>query len=149
MTNWGKYKNVNVDELNKEVDSLGDGEFPEIPNGKYEVALDSLELKPTKEKGYPMLAARFTIVEGQYKNMKLFVNQVVIMGDENDKYRVRSANTFLKSLGSKQVIHFEGVEEYEKLIDDVADECVDMEYLLKKGKNKGGYDTYEILDIYE
>ena len=149
MTNWGKFATVNAAELNKEVNELGDGDFPEIPCGKYEVAIEKMELKPTKKTGAPMLAVQFVILTGEFKKMKLFMNQVVINGDQNDKYRVHTANTFLRSLGSDIPVSFEGVPEYETLIEKIADDIDGLEYLLEYGENKGGYKTFKIIEIFE
>ena len=151
MTNWGKFANVNAAQINEGIKALGDGEYPEVPNGRYEVAIDSMVLKPTKKTGAPMLSVRFTIVEGEYKNQKLFMNQVVLMGDEHDSIRVSTANRFLKSLGTDIPISFEGVGEYEALIEQVFDEVQknELEYLLELGENKGGYKTYTIKEVYE
>lgn len=151
MTNWGKFANVNAAQLNEGIKALGDGEYPEIPNGRYEVAIDSMVLKPTKKTGAPMLAVRFTILEGEFKNSKLFMNQVVLMGDEHDSIRVSTANRFLKSLGTDIPVSFEGVGEYEALIEQIAEtiESQGLEYLLEMGENKGGYKTYTIREVYE
>lgn len=154
MTDWGKFENVDVENLNKDVSELGDGEYPEIPCGKYEVAVDSMELKPTKEKGYPMLAVCFTILEGQFKKQKIFMNQVVLMGDTNDKYRVRTANAFLSSLGSDLKVSFDGIHQYEKLVDDIFTAIDGLEYLLEMKDSKPTKDgrvfkNYKIVEIYE
>lgn len=149
MTNWGKYATVNAADLNKEIEELKDGDFPEIPLGKYEVSIDKMELKPTKKDGAPMLAVQFTILEGQYKKSKIFMNSVVIKGDKNDKYRVHTANTFLRSLGSGIKVSFEGVAEYEALIDEIFNDIDGLEYLLDYDENKSGYKTFKILEIFD
>lgn len=148
MTNWGKFASVDAKGLNKEIETLGDGDFPEIPCGKYEVAIDKMELKPTKKDGAPMLAVQFTILEGQYKKSKIFMNNVVIKGDENDKYRVHTANQFLRSLGSDIPVAFEGVAEYEALIADIFADIDGLEYLLEYGENKSGFKTFKILEVF-
>lgn len=149
MSKWSKFDSVvDVNELNHDIEELGNGEFEDLPEGRYEVRLDSLEMKPTKEKGYPMLAACFTVIEGEYKKRKIFVNQVIVMGDENDKYRVRGANDLLIGLDSGLSIKFNGLDNYEKLINAVADKCEGEEYLLELGSNKKGYPTYKIVEHY-
>lgn len=152
---WDKYKNIDAKKLNEEVNELKDGDFPEIPNGRYEVSLDSLELKPTKEKGYPMVAAQFTILEGQYKKQKIFMNQVLLMDDQNDKYRLKTCNAFLNSLGTNVNVVFEGVREYAEMVSRIFD-LVDenrLEYLLqisdsKPSKDGRTFKQYDIVDIY-
>ena len=55
----------------------GGGDYEKVPHGEYEVKLEKLELKPTKKDGSPMVSAWFTILNGKYKNFKLFMNQVI------------------------------------------------------------------------
>lgn len=149
MTNWGKFATYDAKALNEEVKNLNDGDFPEIPNGKYEVCIKKMELKPTKEKGYPMLAVQFEILEGQFKKQRIFMNQVILMGDQNDKYRVHTANTFLRSLETGIDVSFEGVAEYEELVSKIFEVASELEFVLELGENKGGYKTYKILEVFE
>lgn len=143
---------VDSKKLNEEVASCktNNDDFEDLPNGKYEVSLDSLELKQSKAKHYPMLTAMFTVLDGKYKKRKIFMNQVVYMGDENDKYRMNTANKFLSSLDSGLPIVFEKMSKYAVLIEDVfnAVKANGYEYLLELGKNKGGYTTYAIKEVY-
>ena len=150
MSNWSKFDNMDVAGINEDLKELNDGEYPEIPEGKYEVEIISMELKPTKEKGYPMLAVQFKILEGEYKKMRLFMNQVLIMGDKNDKYRVNSCNRFLKSLGTSVAVQFEGVSAYDAMVGRIFDEIQSekLQYLLELGEKKG-YQTFDIKEVYE
>lgn len=153
MSKWDKFSTIDAKALNEQANALGDSDWEEVPNGKYEVALDSLELGESK-KGYPMVRARFTILEGEWKNRKLFFNQVVLMGDENDKFRVHAANVFLRSLASGLTVSFEGLDDYDALICAIADKCASTydeggaEYLLELGERRG-YKTYTILERFE
>ena len=153
MSKWDKFSTIDAKALNEQANSLGDSDFEEVPNGKYEVSLDSLELT-TSKKGYPMVKARFTILEGEFKRRKLFFNQVVFMGDDNDKYRLHSANVFLRSLGSGLPVSFSGFDDYDALITAIADKCAatdsegGAEYLLELGERRG-YKTYTILERFE
>lgn len=152
MSKWDKFA-IDAAALNQQANALNDSDFEEVPNGKYEVSLDSLELGESK-KGFPMIRARFTILEGEWKNRKLFFNQVVIMGDENDKYRVHASNVFLRSLESGLTVTFEGLDDYDALITAIADKCASTyerggaEYLLELGERRG-YKTYTILERFE
>lgn len=152
MSKWDKFA-IDAEALNQQANALSDSDFEEVPNGKYEVSLDSLELGESK-KGFPMIRARFTILEGEWKNRKLFFNQVVVMGDENDKYRVHASNVFLRSLESGLTVTFEGLDDYDALITAIADKCASTyerggaEYLLELGERRG-YKTYTILERFE
>lgn len=150
MANWDSWNNINVEELNSKVEELGNsGDFEELPDGKYEVRLDSLELKPTKEKGYPMVSATFTIVEGKYTRFKMFVNQVLLMGNDSDKYRVNTCNKFLSSLRPDGVkIRFNSVPDYDVQVKDTFKVCEKMEYLIEKSTNNKGFTNYKIVEIY-
>lgn len=133
---WGQFANIDVAKLNQEVNSLERG-YEELPLGKYEVALDNLALGLTKD-GYPKLHATFQVVAGDYEGRLIFINQVLLKGDENDKYRVHSSHELLRSLKSSVTpITFEGLDAYEALVNRIADECFDVEYLLEISLAKG------------
>lgn len=151
MANWNAWNNIDVEQLNSQVEELGNsGDFEELPDGKYEVRLDALELKPTKEKGYPMVAATFTIVEGKHSKWKIFVNQVLLMGNDADKYRVNTCNNFLSSLRTDgEKIRFLSVPDYEAKVNETASKYVKTEYLIEKTTNNKGFTNYKILEIYE
>lgn len=150
MANWNAWNNINVEQLNSQVEELGNsGDFEELPDGKYEVRLDALELKPTKEKGYPMVAATFTIVEGKYARFKMFVNQVLLMGNDSDKYRVNTCNKFLSSLRTDGMkIRFNSVSDYEEQVQDTFKKYEKMEYLVEKSTNAKGFTNYKVIEIY-
>ena len=146
---WSKFdKKCDVEGINEDIKEMDTGDFEEIPVGRYEVRLDSLEMKPTKEKGLPMMVACFTVIEGEYKKRKIFVNQVIYMGDANDKYRVNTANRFLRGLESGLDISFKGIQAYDNLIQAVEKKCVESEYLIEITEKKG-FRNYSIIEKYE
>lgn len=147
MADWSKYNKIDAKALSAEAENLGSGDFEELPLGQYEVALEDLELKPTKTKGDPMLVMTFRVVAGEFKKRKLWVNQVIIMGDENDRYRLHGANVLLRGLESGLEVKFEGVQEYSDLIDEILTKCRDAEYLLEI-KERKGYRQYVIKERY-
>ena len=152
MSNWSNFDNFDVAGINEGLKELNDnqGEFREVPDGKYEVEIVSMELKPTKKDGFPMLAVQFKIVEGEYKKQRLFMNQVLLRGNVNDKYSVNSCNRFLKSLGTTVAVQFEGVSAYDAMIGRIFDEIQreGLQYLLEMKDNKG-FKNFEIKEVYE
>lgn len=150
---WAEFANkVDVKAINEGLKNMPKGDYEELPDGKYEVALDNVEIKPTKDKGYPMLAMELTIVHGEFENRKIFINQVLCIGDDNDKYRVRTCNELLDGLQSETPV-FNSVSEYAEMVDRIASNCVDCEYLIsKKSKTskKDGktYASYKFLEAY-
>lgn len=147
MSMWDKYGNIDAKSLNEQASNLSD-DFEEIPVGKYEVALDSIVLKESKA-GDPMIAARFTVVNGTYQNRKVFLNQLVLKGDQNDAFRVHTCNVLLRSLESSLTdqVRFDGLQAYDQLINAIAGECTDAEYLLEISERKG-YRNYKVLERF-
>ena len=94
--------NIDLAGLQQDIKDAQDNnkEFEAVPHGEYEVKLDKLELKATK-KGDPMVSAWFTILEGKYKNSKLFMNQVVTQG-----FQIHIVNEFLRSMKTDIDIDF-------------------------------------------
>ena len=119
-------------------------EFEKVPHGEYEVKVDKMELKATK-KGDPMVSIWFTILEGKYKNSKLFLNQVITQG-----FQIHIMNTFLKSMETDLNIEFVDYKQYANLLLDVAEECDanNLEFALKYEDNKG-YDKFTITEVFE
>ena len=61
-------KTVDLKGLQADVEEAkknGGGDFPTIPAGKYEVRVETLEVKGTKADGRPMLSVSFKILSGE------------------------------------------------------------------------------------
>ena len=132
------------DDIKKAQENDG-GEYKDVPHGEYEVKLDKIELKATKETKEPMVSAWFTILEGEYKKQKLFMNQKVTQG-----FQIHIVNQFLKSMGTDVNIEFIDYKQYADLLLDVA-EAVDankLEFAIKYEDNKG-YDKFTITEVFE
>ena len=138
--------NVDLAGLQKDIKDAQDNnkEFEAVPHGEYEVKLDKLELKATK-KGDPMVSAWFTILEGKYKNSKLFMNQVVTQG-----FQIHIVNEFLRSMKTDIDVDFEDYKQYADLLLDVAEFCDanNLEFAIKYEDNKG-YDKFTITEVFE
>ena len=120
-------------------------EYDEIPHGKYEVEVDKMELKASK-KGDPMVSIWFTILEGKYKNSKIFLNQVITQG-----FQIHIVNNLLKSMvGVDLEIEFIDYKQYADLLLDVAEYCDEhkLEFALKYEDNKG-YNKFTITEVFE
>lgn len=118
-------------------------EFKEVPHGTYEVKVDKMEIKST-QKGDPMASIWFKIVNGEYKNQRLFMNQVITQG-----FQVHIVNEFLRSLESDLDVEFVNYKQYNELLLDVL-EAIDgkLEYALEYGENKG-FDTFKIKEVFD
>src|SRR5699024_4667925 len=123
MTNWNKFdKDLDLDALQEAVDEAAEngGDFPEIPNGEYEVEVAEMELKETK-KVDTMMTIRFKILEGSYKNQLNFFNQVMNPSVDYFGMQVNGANTMLRDLWDvdKSYVKFESFARYAELIETV------------------------------
>lgn len=148
--NWDKFdNNVDVEGINEDLQNNKDnfGEFKEVPLGEYEVRVNQMELT-TSKKGDPMLAIRFQILDGPFKNSLVFYNQVLTLG-----FQIHMANEMLRSFdtGIEIPSEFKGYSALNELILDVSEEidAQGLEYVLKYDENKKGYKTFEILEVFE
>ena len=148
--NWDKFdSNVDVEGINKDLQNNKEnfGEFKEVPLGEYEVRVNKMELT-TSKKGDPMLAIRFKILNGPFKNSLVFYNQVLTLG-----FQIHMANEMLRSFDTGIEIprEFKGYSALNELILDVSEEidAQGLEYALKYDENKKGYKTFEIMEVFE
>ncbi len=147
MDVWAKFDQmVDTEGLKKDVREVAENkiEFKEVPEGRYEVKIEKIELRQSKT-GRPMVAFWFKILEGEYNNQYIFWNQVVDMG-----FGLHKVNEFLRSLDSGLEVQFENFTQYGNLLMDIH-EAIDgkLEYGLKYSKNNKGYDEFEITDVFE
>lgn len=124
------------------------GEFVEVPKGDYEVKVVKIELGETGEKsktpGMPMAKVWFEIVAGEFKNQKIFMNQMLTSG-----FGIHKMNEFLMSLETDIPVVFENFTQYADLFTQIFD-AVDnkAEYQLAYGENNKGYSTYTIVQRF-
>ncbi|HHY72681.1 MAG TPA: DUF669 domain-containing protein [Bacillus bacterium] len=154
---WSKFdKQVDVEALAadvKEVEENGGlGDLEPVPDGEYEVEVEKMELTQSK-KGDPMLSIWFKILEGDFGGQRIFYNKV--MQPQNDRafgLQVHQNNEMLRGIWDceKDDVEFKGFSDYAELVMDIHEDIDGkFEYLLEKGTNKDGYDTFEILEVFE
>lgn len=154
--NWDKFdKQVDLEALQedvKDVEVNGGGDFEPLPDGQYEVAVEKMELGESK-KGDPMLTIWFIILDGEYEKQRLFYNKV--MQPQNDNafgIQVHQNNEMLRGLWDceKDDVKFTSFKDYADLVLDIHEDIDgQLEYLLGKTTNDGGYDNFEILEVFE
>lgn len=139
---------VDVEGLKRDAASVKTGDFEEVPHGDYEVKVTKIELGATGENsktpGAPMAKVWFDIVAGEYKNQKIFMNQMLTSG-----FGVHKMNEFLNSLETGIPVVFENFQQYGDLFAQIFAE-VDgkAEYQLSYGENNKGYSTYTIVQKF-
>lgn len=119
--------------------------YEDVPPATYEVKIEKMELKASK-KGEPMFSCWFKILNGDYKNHLIFMNQLLKEG-----FHFHIVNQFLRSLETGKEIVFDTFEQYGNLIYDVKEEVEKqrLEYALEYGKKDGKYSTFKITEIFE
>lgn len=144
---WEKFdKAIDVEGLQKDVQEAAENgaNFREVPHGEYEVKIEKLELVESKA-GDPMVTVWFKVLAGDYKGSMIFMNQVITKG-----FQIHIMNEFLRSLDSGYDVEFRSYSQYGQLLMDIH-EAIDgeLEYGLKYGEGKKGFNTYEITDVWE
>lgn len=147
--NWKN--NMDLDDIRKDAaEAKEQGDYKEVPTGKYEVKIDRLELGKSK-KGADMFICWFKILDGEYKNSMLFMNQVL---DPTPNFstgqRIGNVNKFLESLDSEIEIEFIDPDQWENMIMDVF-EAIDrqnLEYIVEYETTKSGFPKYTIKDVF-
>lgn len=146
---WDKFdESIDTEGLAKDIEEAAEnrGTYKEVPHDVYEVEISKLELVESK-KGDPMVTCWMKILEGDYKNSMIFMNQVITRG-----FQVHIVNEFLRDLVSKMDepidVEFKSYKQYGNLIMDIA-EAIDnnFEYAVNYYDYKG-YNNFEIEDVY-
>lgn len=146
---------VDLDGLIKDIEEAAknSGSFKEVPPDTYEVKIEKMELTKSKKGDY-MVSIWFKIVSGEYKNSRIFYNQVVKTGKQ-----ILFFNTFLlsmdldvvNSISDKPEQIFHSYKQYANLLMDCAEEIeqANLSFELEYGEGKNGYHTYKIKDVFE
>jgi len=133
-TKWGKINDaVDLKGLQEDVKNADTSkpDYPEIPAGKYEVEVASLEMKPTKRDGRPMVSISFKILTGEFKGQRIFDNKVIYQ-TKNDGKSIKSIIGFLDTLESGVDITFYDYDQFEEIVLNVF-EAVEgkVEYIIE------------------
>lgn len=120
----------------------GNTEFKEVPLGTYEVKVESMELKESKA-GSPMVSIWFKILNGDYSNSIIFMNQVI-----TKDFQIHIVNELLRSMKTNIDIGFSNYRQYGQLIEGVFDRTDNYEYALEYGEKKG-FKTFRITEVFE
>ena len=143
---WDQFDSaIDTKALAEDVKNSADSpSYRDVPEGKYEVSIDKLELVSSKG-GKPMGTVWFKVLNGDYKGSRIFYNQVL-----EQAFQVHMFNEFMRSLDSGAEVEFKTYRQYGELLMDIA-ERIDkkLEYALIYGKNNKGYPTFEIEEVFE
>lgn len=141
--------NVNLEEMKKELKEIeengGSGNYKEVPAGTYTVKITKLELTETKkEPKRPMLSCWFKILDGEYENSLIFMNQVC-----SESFQIHICDEFLRSLDTGVEVKFDNFTQYCNMIMDIAEEAEKLEFELEYGETKKGFKTFKINEVFD
>lgn len=147
---WTKFDNAfDLDGFREEIKEAATNtgntrEYREVTPGKYECSVEKIELRESK-KGDPMVTIWFSILNGEFQNSKLFVNQLV-----NEGWKINQVNELLRSFESGVDIKFESFSQYSEMLTDVF-EAVNgkLEFLIDYSQSKTGFPRYSVEEVYE
>ena len=150
MSNWQNF-DLKIDNnlLNDIANaSANSGDFEELPLGRYEVKINSMELTQSK-KGDPMTKTILEVVQGQYKGRYIFKNSVIYKGDRNDAWRLKQEIDFINSLQPLDKVNFYSFSDFEKQISNAFADINSrkLEYLIEI-KEKNNFRTYSVIEVY-
>ena len=148
---WSEFdKAINTEELQNEIKEAaenGGGNYKEVPVGKYEVAVEKMELVKSKKGGDPMVTIWFKVVgkDDPYKGCMIFMNQVITQG-----FQIHIVNELLRAMDTEFDVHFDTYSQYGNLLMDIH-EAIDkkVEFALDYSENSKGYKVFEIEEVFD
>lgn len=146
-----KIDSKELEESKKEIEAnTSSGDYKEVPVGTYEVEVNKLECKRSKN-GNPMVSIWFKVLEGDYENSMIFYNGV--FNEDWMRHRVvKMLSSLLDDITHEAEINLilksGNVDEINNFCMDVHEEIDGkFEYLLDFGEKKG-YNTYLIKEVF-
>lgn len=147
---------MDMNEYNQQIKELEDNklkeaekkEYKEPTDGDYECALMDLEIGTTKAGDKLMLKGSFKILDGEFKNQRLWLNKV-LTGTKNPARSVKSAVDFLNTLGSAQVVEFNGdFDDLDTQINIVYADVKNCTFFVHQQTN-GNFKNYYVNDVWD
>lgn len=148
--------NMNMEDYNAQIKDLENNkpkeetkkEFKEVVDGDYECALMGLELGTNKAGDKLMLKGSFKILDGEFKNQRLWINKV-LTGVKNQAQCVKFAIDFLNTLRSEQEVEFTGdFDDLETQIRIVFADVKNCTFLVHQQTN-GNFKNYYVNDVWD
>lgn len=122
---FGKFDEA-VDQaaLQKEIEEVKDTDFADVPDGKYIVSIEKMEIKLTKAQDKLMFAVQCKIKEGEQANRMIFFNRVIsgnkVSETWNDGRAIKSVCTWVNKLLEEDEAPVEFVN-YQDFADQILD----------------------------
>lgn len=147
---------VDLDALQKDVAEAKDTEFQDVPDGKYIVGIEKMEIKLTKAQDKLMFAVQCKIKEdlqgnGQEDRM-IFLNRVIsgnkVSENWNDGRAIKSVITWLEKLETEVVPEFINYADFADCVLDIFQEIqgkIEMEVDYKSS----AFNSITITEVFD
>lgn len=123
-------QNVDVEQLANDVKNAPATEFDEVPDGKYIVSIEAMEIKLTKAGDKLMFAVQCKIKEGDQKGRMIFFNRVISGNKSTEKWNdgkaIKSVMTWLEKLDTETVPEFYNYQDFADCVLDIYQEIKDV-----------------------
>ena len=148
-------KAINKEQLKKDMKKAKENEYKTVPAGKYRVKIEKMEIgltgKNAKTPNAPMFKVQARITEGEYRKQCLFMNKVLYVADETEKWNTGRAIQvvigWLENIESETPLIFEDYDQFSDLILDLSEECEALEFEVRYDDNE--FNSITILDVWE
>lgn len=114
------------------------GQLDPIPPGWYNVMVDESELKPTSDGLGARLAVRFTVIDGQYANRKIYTG-----------FNIRNANPVAQEIAFKQLSALAHAVGVLHIKDSQQLHGIPLKVRVKIRPAKDGYDAQNEITAYK
>ena len=115
---------VDLAALQKEVEEAKAADFADVPDGKYIVSIEKMEIKLTKAQDKLMFAVQCKIKEGEQANRMIFFNRVIsgnkVSENWNDGRAIKSVCTWVNELLGEDETPVEFIN-YQDFADQILD----------------------------
>lgn len=148
---------VNSDELKKEINEAPEQEFDEVPAGRYIVAIESMEVKPTKKGDKLMFAVGARIKETvdaakKQDNRCIFFNRVISGNRSTEKWNdgraIKGVLTWLSEIVDHDVefkSYSKFAAEVESIFKDEVEDAIEIEI----DYDPEAFNPISIVEVYD
>lgn len=148
---------VNSDELKKEINEAPEQQFDEVPAGRYIVAIESMEVKPTKKGDKLMFAVGARIketVEAPKKqdNRCIFFNRVISGNRSTEKWNdgraIKGVLTWLSEIVDHDV-EFESYSKFAAEVESIFKDEVEDAIEIEIDYDPEAFNPISIVEVYD
>ena len=151
---WEEYqKNVDEEELNRQIEQARKNSFEDLPAGTYNVELSHLEQKLSKT-GKPMVSISMKVLDGRHRGRLMFMNRVIGQ-TKNDGRMIGGMESWLAKLGAEDEkgalipVKFHDYPQFNRLIMDIKEAVDDMSMEYEVEYDSKEFDAIKILRILD